>query len=274
MKRPECTIVIPVFNRWALTRACLESLSRHCEADLAEILVVDNGSSDETSNELARWSARGLGRVIRNARNLGFARACNQGAIAATGRQLVMLNNDTEVEAGWLTALLAPLDGDHSIGAVGAKLLYPDRTIQHAGVIVVDHRPQQDPLLALHIYRKLPSDHPPANRRRRYRAVTAACMAIRREAWEATGGFDPGYWNGYEDVDLCFMLGALGWHVVYEPASVVIHHESQSGPERWSAAPANIRRLHGKWLGKITPDAVVPMRAPDYLPVEVGCAST
>jgi GT2 family glycosyltransferase len=78
-------------------------------------------------------------------------------------------------------------------------------------------------------------------------AVTGACLAIRRTDFEMLGGFDECYWNGYEDVDLCLTARAYGGTVVYEPASVVIHHESQSGPERWTGVAANVARLRDKW---------------------------
>jgi GT2 family glycosyltransferase len=84
-------------------------------------------------------------------------------------------------------------------------------------------------------------------------AVTAAVMAVRRAAWDQVGGFDEGYWNGYEDVDLCLRLRAAGWSVFYEPASTLVHAESVSGPERFSAAAANIARLQ-RWRPLVRPD--------------------
>jgi GT2 family glycosyltransferase len=255
--RPRVSIVIPVFNGLALTRVCLEAILRHTPPELYELIVVDNGSSDGTAAWLRERQEQAVLRAVANADNRGFAIASNQGARAARGEYLLMLNNDTEPELDWLEPLVAVLDQEPTVGAVGAKLLYPDRTIQHAGVIVVDHQRLGDPLLALHIFARLPEDHPDANASRSYKAVTAACMLVRREAFFAVGGFDEGYWNGYEDVDLCFALARSGFSIRYEPRSVVIHHESQSGPERWRCARENVERLHRKWLGRVVPDAVV-----------------
>ena len=87
--------------------------------------------------------------------------------------------------------------------------------------------------------------------------MTAACVLIRKSAFEKAGSFDEKYWNGYQDVDLCFKLQEHGGILVYQPASIVIHHESRSGPERFAKARDNIARLHKKWLGKIKPDFIL-----------------
>jgi GT2 family glycosyltransferase/glycosyltransferase involved in cell wall biosynthesis len=259
---PAVSIIIPLFNQAQLTRNCLAALERQTPAGLYEVILVDNGSTDATAELLATWN--GTAAILRNPDNRGFAAACNQGARAATGRFLLFLNNDTEVMANWLQPLIACLDHDPLAAAAGSKLLYPDGTIQHAGVIVVDDQTTGDPLLAKHQYLGLPAEHPPANRRAQVQALTAACLLVRRDAFSAVGGFDEGYWNGYEDVDLCFKLAAQGWHLIYEPASVVRHYESKSGPERFRRARQNIERLHHKWLGKVQPAAIItasPMNA-------------
>jgi GT2 family glycosyltransferase/Tfp pilus assembly protein PilF len=146
---------------------------------------------------------------------------------------------------------------DENIAAVGSKLLYPDRTIQHAGIVILDDRLNKDPLLARNHLVKKPSNAPEANVATTYQALTAACLLVRSQDFDKVGGFDEGFWNGYEDVDLCFRLRANGGQLVYQPQSIVIHHESQSGPERFRKAAANITRLHTKWLEVITPDAII-----------------
>ena len=140
---------------------------------------------------------------------------------------------------------------------MGSKLLFPEGTIQHAGVVIINDKKIKDPLVARHIYYRQPSDLAEANQTRTYQALTAACLLVRRKAFEDVGGFDERYWNGYEDIDLCFKLQEKGWKLVYNPESVLIHHESVSGPERFSKIPENISLLHQKWLGKIKPDLVV-----------------
>ncbi|MEN6631436.1 MAG: glycosyltransferase family 2 protein [Candidatus Polarisedimenticolia bacterium] len=264
---PRVSIVMPLFNRAELTRACAAALFGLEERAAFELLLVDNGSSDATPRlvrELAAADPRV--RALRNAKNVGFARACNQGAAAARGRDLLFLNNDTEPLAGWLDALVAVLDDDPSVGAVGARLLYPDGTIQHAGVLIAEF-PGVDPLRAVHVYARARGDAPEVLERREYQAVTAAAALVRRATFEALGGFDEEYWNGYEDIDLCFRIRERGERVVYEPRSVIVHHESQSGPERFRGVARNVRRLHERWIGKVKPDVVV---APDGTARDTG----
>lgn len=247
--------MIPVFNKVDYTRKCLETLLRHTRSVPFELLVVDNASSDETPEFLA--NVEGDIRVITNPQNLGFAKACNQGAAMAKGRYILFLNNDTELLPGWLEPLVKILAEDPEVGAVGSRLLYPDGLLQHAGVMVAENRLQQIPLYVTHRFHRLAADHPAANIRTDLQAVTGAAMLVRAEAFRAVDGFDEGYWNGYEDLDLCFKLHAEGWRIVYEPQSCLIHHESVSGPERFSKNRENDARLQQKWLGRLQPNHLV-----------------
>jgi len=235
---PECSIVIPLFNRAELTRQCLTALAAVTDDVPFEVILVDNGSSDGTAQLLGELS--GNLQVIRNEENLGFARACNQGAAAAHGRNLVFLNNDTIPLRGWLRALVDAIDARPDCSVVGSKLLYPDGTIQHAGV-VFNHSRQ-----ACHLYAHLPGDFAPANRAREFQVVTAACMLVRREAFEAAGGFDEGFRNSFEDVDLCLRIREQGGRVLYEPKSVLFHLESQS-EGRHAHDSVNGVRLAKRW---------------------------
>ena len=251
------SVIIPVFNRLDLTRQCLKALEAHTPPGTMEVVLVDNGSTDGTGEFLkTEAAARTWIKVCFNAENVGFSRACNQGAAAASGRDLLFLNNDTEPRPGWLEALVQTLDADPVVVAVGSKLLFPDGTVQHAGVALFEDRQQPDPLLARHIYYRRKADDPAVNVPTEYQALTAACLLVRRSSFEAAGGFDEHFWNGYEDVDLCLRLRASGGRLVYQPASVVVHHESQSGPERFRAAAANVARLHKKWVGTVPPDFI------------------
>ncbi len=249
-----CSIVIPLFNRVDLTTQCLRALIANTPGVPYEVIVVDNGSTDATPALCARLG--GNARVIRNDENLGFARACNQGAEAAGSDVVVFLNNDTEAEPGWLPPLLATLDNEPDVAAVGSKLLFPDRTVQHGGVVMIEQQ-EYPQLSAVHMPYHVPEDDVLANRRRDVSVATAACLAVRASAFAEAGGFDEGYWNGYEDVDLCLTLRDQGWRIVYEPASVLIHHESASGKERFRAVDANVERLQERWAGKTTPDIVM-----------------
>jgi len=253
---PTVSIIIPLFNNLEFTKRCISSITENTSPDIYELILVDNGSTDGTVAYLDSLATHTI-RVIRNKQNLGFAKACNQGANAAQGTYLLFLNNDTEVQYGWMEPLLTVLNEDPSVAACGSKLLFPDGTIQHAGLMVIDDRALPDPLVARHIYYQKPSTFVKANCMTTYQALTAACLMVRRSAFEDIEGFDEEYWNGYEDVDLCFKLQQKGWRLVYNHESVVIHHESKSGPERFRKVRENIERLHKKWLGIITPDFII-----------------
>ena len=254
---PDVSIVIPVFNKLDLTRACVASIEAQPTAASFEILVVDNGSTDGTGDWLAAAPRDGRLRAVASAKNLGFSRGCNLGAAHARGRYLLFLNNDMEVLPGWLDPMVRTLDADPDVGVVGARLLFPDGTIQHAGVAVVDYVEETPPIIGgQHKSYRKPGDDPEVLRPQVLQVVTGACLMIRPEVFAAAGGFDEGYWNGNEDVDLCLKAGEAGWLVVYRPESTVIHYESQSGPERFARTLPNIARFNAAWRGRARPDFV------------------
>ena len=235
----DCSVIIPVWNRCELTRLCLEALAATTGDVSWELIVVDNHSTDDTASFLCTLG--GDVQIICNQENLGFAKACNQGARSARGKYLVFLNNDTIPQPGWLNALVAEAEADGSIGVVGSKLLYSDGTIQHAGVV----RDCQGGL-PYHIYKSFAGDHPAVNQRREFQIVTAACLLIRRCLFEEAGGFDEGYVNGFEDADLCLKVRERGYRVVYQPRSVVVHLESQT-PGRKVHEDTNAARFLDRW---------------------------
>lgn len=254
MDLPRCSIIIPLFNRADLTRGCLETLIEHTPSDLYEVVLVDNGSTDGTGELLTQLDGELV--IIRNEKNLGFAAACNQGAEAASTGLLLFLNNDTRLLPGWLEPLLAASVDFPEVGAVGAKLLYPNGTIQHAGIVLI-----YNSFLGIfggsnHLAGES-SDLPVANEAQYYQAVTGAVMLVRREAFDQVSGFDTGYWNGNEDVDICLKLGKQGWKILYQPASTVIHLESQSGDERIIKFDENNELLKRRWLQEVVPDVVL-----------------
>lgn len=166
----------------------------------------------------------------------GFARTCNLGARDAIGDVLVFLNNDTIPQRGWLEPLVAKA----SEGIAGSLLRYPDGRIQHAGVRVGY---EGEIVTAWNILDDMPSGE--------VDAVTGACLAIERDRFFELGGFDEGFVNGYEDVDLCLRHRALGGKCWFVAESSVIHLESQSGSARWTHVAQNVRRLHERWNGKL-----------------------
>ena len=211
----ELSVIIPVFNSWRLTEACLESLrARQAFGDLkTEVIIADDGSFDETRERCQVWATWFTSfRVVCAERNGGFAKNCNSGAAAATGRFLVFLNNDTKAESNCLEILVRVLDSNPAVGIVGSKLLYPDGTIQHAGMAVDDSKTWR------HVFRGLPGWHPLVSEPRAFQAVTGACLAVRTADFREVGGFDTGYSMSHEDVDLCFKISALGKHEIQPSA--------------------------------------------------------
>ncbi len=246
-RRDLASIIIPTCNNLDLTRQCLESIRACTEAEEYEVIVVDNGSSDGTPDYLREQEAAGHLTAILNQENLGFARASNQGARAAAGHYLVFLNNDTVATPGWLRALCRCAGEDDRIAAVGAKLLYPDDSVQHAGVVFNANKK------IYHIYKNLHKDHPAVNKKRAFQVLTAACLLVKREAFLNAGFFDEHYRNGYEDVDLCLKLGKSGYRLIFEPRALVYHLESRT-KGRFDCERENSSLLSERWQDAIHPD--------------------
>jgi GT2 family glycosyltransferase len=241
-----CSIVIPVHGRAGLTRQCLDAIIAEPPQVDHELIVVDDASPDDTGEALESY--QGAVRVVTRRENGGFARACNDGAAAGTGEYLVFLNNDTIPVAEWLDALVAVADREPDVSVVGSKLLFPNDTVQHAGVAICqDGHPR-------HIYAGFPADHPAVTRHRRFQAVTAASMLVRRTAFEHAAGFDPAFRNCLEDADLCLRLGEHGHEIAYCPDSVVYHLESVSRGRRSDEIGESGRVFHERWDSKIERD--------------------
>lgn len=212
------SIIIPVFNNAEYTRQCLTALKANTSYPNYEVIVVDNGSSDETQPMLA--ARKGI-KVIRNIENKGFTEACNQGAQAATGDYLLFLNNDTIPLKGWLEPLVCRLYEAPWAGAAGSRLIYPNGTLQEAAAVV--HSDGTASNFGRH-------DHPARpcyNRPCEVDYCSGASLLVRTELFRELGGFDMRYSPAYyEETDICFALREMGKAVVYEPASTVIHFGS------------------------------------------------
>lgn len=240
------SIVIPVHSRGSLTRQCLDILLSSPHVVDIEVIVVDDASQDQTPSLLTSYGNRI--RVLTHGERAGFAATCNDGAAIARGDYVVFLNNDTIPLKGWVDALVDYIRCHPMVAIVGSKLLFPNRTIQHAGVAICqDGNPR-------HLYVGFPATHPAVNKSRRLQAVTAACMLVRRNVFEQLGGFDTAFRNGYEDIDFCLRAGRKGREIHYCHQSVLIHLERASREERVHENQHNLRLFRSRWGGRVEPD--------------------
>lgn len=237
----QVSFIIPLYNCLTLTQECLRTLQATLPAGLThEIIFVDDGSTDGTREWLATLSAPC--RAILNDRNLGFAATCNRGAAAAQGEYLYFLNNDLIFLPGWFRPMLA-LARMPRAGLVGnVQLNAMTGAVDHTGLWFnrkgkPEHATKKSWLAWLMGEQEVP-------------ALTGACFAIRKIVWQQLGGFDEGFINGSEDVDLCLKARAVALHNYVATRSVVRHHVSQS-PGRKKRDEENSRRLLQRWRAAI-----------------------
>ena len=235
------SVVILVMDQVDRLMACLRSLAALPDAPAHEIVVVGNGTPAEM---LAALPGQDSLVLVPSPVNLGFAGGCNWGARFARGEHLVLLNDDTEVEPGWLAALVAVARSDPRIGAVGSRLIGADGTLQEAGSILWRDGG------TLQVGRGLPAGSRAYDRVRDTDYCSGCGLLVTRTAWEAVGGFDERYFPAYhEDVDLCLSLRASGFRTVYAPEARLVHHRGASLPEdlRTMIAVRNGQRFIAKW---------------------------
>lgn len=241
----QTSIVIPVFNKWDLTRNCLKSLAATVDLATTEVIVVDNASNDSTQAGCSFLGRQLFGDsfvYVRNDTNRNFAGASNQGARMAKGEWLLFLNNDTILSKDWLEPLHADFQNFQNLAATGPLLVYEPvkpfgHTVQHLGVIFLPHKKVG------HLYGGIPASSPLARKRRFFQAITAACMLMPKRLFLDCGAFDEGFINGFEDLDLCARLLKDGWRMTVNPQSVVTHLESKS-KGRHAFEKANSERIY------------------------------
>ena len=256
---PLVSVIIPTRDRAELLRVTLDGLFGATDYPAIEVVVVDNDSREpETHALFAAYRSDPRLRVVPVPGPFNFSDLSNRGAAAASGPVLLFLNNDIEViEPGWLGELvsiaLAP-----DIGAVGAKLLYPDGTVQHGGVILGIGG------VAGHSHLGVAGDDPGYFARmvlaHEVSAVTGACLAMRADIFAAVGGFDAEDLKvAFNDVDLCLRIRAAGYRIVWTPFSSLVHHESKSrGPEDTPEKRARFERetavMQARWGAQLRSD--------------------
>jgi GT2 family glycosyltransferase len=242
------SIIIPVRDRVDLLARCVNSLTSHTRYEPYEIVVVDN---DSTSAEARDYFAKFKHRLLRFSGPFNFS-AINNFAVQETDSPwLLFLNNDTEiVEPAWLNAMAEHVQRPE-VGAVGARLLFTDDTVQHAGIVVGVGG------IAEHAFRGFPAEAPGVCRQlqvmRNYSAVTGACLMTRREVFDEVGGFDeerlPVTFN---DVDLCLKMRRAGYLVVYTPYAKLYHHEGAS--RRRTIEPMETKVMQERWADVLARD--------------------
>jgi GT2 family glycosyltransferase len=255
---PRVSVVIPVYGQFARTLDCLRALAAFPPEVPAELIVVDDGSPDETATALPQVA--GL-RYHRRAENGGFIAACNDGAALARGAFVVFLNNDTIPQAGWLDALLRTFDEHANVGLVGAQLCYPDGRLQEAGGVVFsdgsawNYGRGESPVDCRYAYVR-DCDY-----------ASGAAIALPRALFESIGGFAREYAPAYyEDTDLAFAVRARGKRVLYQPDAVVVHDEGgTAGTDTASGAKAYQVRNQGRFAERWR-DALATQDPPGTVP--------
>ncbi|MEX2196853.1 MAG: glycosyltransferase family 2 protein [Thermoleophilaceae bacterium] len=249
---PSASVIVLAYGNRAVTERCLDSLAAALGDELGgayELVLVDNGSPDDTAELFRAWEDRATVLLLDENRN--FAGGCNAGARAAAGDVLVFLNNDTEVPAGALEAVVEAAR-QPGVGVAGTRLLYPDGTIQHAGVVHKEWQPGR--VLPLHLFHHEPGDLPGARASYDLDAVTGACLAMPAPLFEELGGFDEAYVNGLEDIDLCLRARTAGHRVVYRGDVHLVHHERLTRGANHDEKP-NAAIFHRRWNPLLSDDS-------------------
>lgn len=242
---PKVSIIIPVYNQYAMTMRCLGSLAGHTKDIACEVILADDNSTDETRHIAS--AVTGL-KLVKNPGKRGFVNNCNHAACSATGEYLYFLNNDTLVFPGTVRTLAETLDADPAVAVVGSKCILPGGKLQAAGSywekggFTGNTGRYDNPL------------KPEYNEFRLVDYCTGASLMLRRSFWLETGGFDPAYAPGYyEETDLCAQAAARGLKVAYQPLSEVIHFEKATfGNESRALMERNRRIFLQKWRRQLS----------------------
>jgi GT2 family glycosyltransferase len=226
---------------------CLDSIERKSTYKNLEFVIVDNGDLGDERTKALR--ARGCQIVTFEETKFNVSKKLNLGASIASGEMLLLLNDDIEPRTpDWIERLLEHFEKP-SVGVVGAKLLYPDLTLQHAGVVSNQGNPE-------HVRRMHPRDDRgyffSTCSARNFSAVTGACMMVRADVYRRLGGYNEALAISYNDVDFCFKIREAGLTVVYAPRAELVHFESQS-----RAPILDLREseyFHKRWARIVTSD--------------------
>jgi glycosyltransferase involved in cell wall biosynthesis/cellulose synthase/poly-beta-1,6-N-acetylglucosamine synthase-like glycosyltransferase len=242
------SIIIPTKDKVDVLRTCLDSILDKTSYPDFEILLIDTGSTDPATHDYYQsLASRSNLKLLSDPSPFNFHKVCNLGARHASGDVLVFLNNDTEaLTPSWLDELVGWAERP-DVGIVGAKLIRPDGTIQHAGLVIglAGHGSHAFDGAPEHTYGPFGS----SEWYRNFQAVTGACMAMRRQVFEQLNGFDEVYQVGYGDIDLCLRTVDAGYRVVYNPFARLLHHEGAT--RGFSLPPADVLRASVRMYPRI-----------------------
>jgi GT2 family glycosyltransferase len=243
-EHPSISIIVLVTTATTRLRACLASIDAHRPTDTAvEVLVVANGTPAE---ELVWLAARDDIVLLTSTVNLGFGGGCNWAATVARGGQLLFLNDDARACPGWLEALTRRAAQDSTVGVVGSRVLLANGMLQEVGGVVWSDGTTSG------VGRGMEPGAPAFAAARDVDFVSFCSTLVVRAAWDDLGGFDEGFFPAYyEDTDLCLRAQRLGWRVVCEPASSVVHDEGSSSRPRFQRflKTRNRRLFVERWSG-------------------------
>jgi len=275
---PLISIIIPTKDKVPVLKTCINSIFGNTEYPNYEIIVVDNQSQyPATFDYYKQLETDPRICILKYDKPFNFSTMNNYAASHARGDYLVLLNNDTEIISGeWLSAMLEHTQRE-GIGAAGAKLLYPNNTLQHAGIIAGLGRIREmegNPSVAGHAHRHLPASlcgyFGRACSVTNVSGVTAACLMIPRDIFNEIGGFDENLAVAFNDVDLCMKILDRGYRIVYTPYAQLYHHEYVSrgyadSPEKRARFYGEVRYIRKKW-GSII-DRGDPYYSPNLTPI-------
>jgi GT2 family glycosyltransferase len=238
-KSPLVSIIIPVYDKLDYTLSCLNSVMENTKGQSYEVIIADDGSTDETKN--IENFVKNI-KVIRNTKNLGFLKNCNNASKFAKGQYILLLNNDANVQPDYLKYLLELFEGDEKIGMAGSKIIYPNGILQEAGGILWKDGSAEN-------YGKGGApEEAQYNYVKEVDYISGCSLIIKKKLWEEIGGFDerfaPSY---YEDTDLAFEARKRGYKVVYQPRSAVVHFEKISHGDNITHMLVNKPVFYKKW---------------------------
>lgn len=249
-KRTKVSIIVLVLNNREMSLRCLESILNAKTNLEYELIVVDNGSHYPTIKALTDYKIRHpeINLVLID-QNLNFSLGNNVGFKFATGNICVFLNNDTYVTDKWLESIIEPLE-NKAVGAVQPLLVYPDNTIQCAGIVFSSKSP-----LGYSMYSGMSSRNINIRKSRKVQAVTGACLAIRSRDFAQLRGFDVSFVNGQEDVDLCLrLLSTTSRNYNYVAAKAKVYHDEGKTPGRGKRVVFNRELFVSRWRNKVVAD--------------------